>query len=76
MKKLIALGLSISMLLFLLAGCVKMLPAEPYEKGGDLAAADTGVESEPEVKDVTDVLGRTVSIPLDVERVVVTFNIE
>ena len=35
MKKLIALGLSISMLLFLLAGCVKMLPAEPYEKGGD-----------------------------------------
>ncbi len=47
MKKLIALGLSISMLLFLLAGCVKMLPAEPYEKGGDLAAADTGVESEP-----------------------------
>lgn len=76
MKKLIALGLSISMLLFLLAGCVKMLPAEPYEKGGDPAAADTGVESEPEVKDVTDVLGRTVSIPLDVERVVVTFNIE
>ena len=87
MKKRIAMLLALIMLVSLLAGCGNQSAApaateapaqsEPAAESAAPAEAETPAEPEaPTTIEVTDMKGRTVTLPADVQRVVVTFNME
>lgn len=69
MKKVISIILVLAMMLTILAGCGQ----DPA--GNNTNNANTEPEK-PATMEVTDMKGRTVTIPAKVEKVVVTFNLE
>ena len=69
MKKVISIILVLAMMLTILAGCGQ----DPA--GNNTSNANTEPEK-PATMEVTDMKGRTVTIPAKVEKVVVTFNLE
>jgi iron complex transport system substrate-binding protein len=79
MRRRIAQILAFTMALILLAGCTAK---EPPSNGADPDSNSSGsndtanTDSTPQTKTVTDVLDRTITLPGQVDRVVVTFNLE
>lgn len=74
MKKILALLLAALLLMSLLAACGSQPAPAPAE-----APAQQEAPAEPEKPatiEVTDMKGRTVMLPADIQRVVVTFNME
>lgn len=74
MKKILALLLAALLLMSLLAACGSQPAPAPAEA---LAQQEAPAEPEkPATIEVTDMKGRTVMLPADIQRVVVTFNME
>ena len=74
MKKILALLLAALLLMSLLAACGSQPAPAPAEAP---AQQEAPAESEkPATIEVTDMKGRTVMLPADIQRVVVTFNME
>lgn len=87
MKKILALVLVMLMLTPVLSGCGSQetkpaateAPSQQETPAEITTSADQESPAEPEVPltvEVTDMKGRTVTLPADVQRVVVTFNME
>ena len=87
MRKTFIILLALLMTLSVLAGCGNKTaaPAATNEPAPQPAASEPTVAAEPEVQpepeapatiEVTDMKGRTVTLPADIQRVVVTFNME
>lgn len=81
MKKTLAMLMLLVMVTGLLAGCggQQAAPAATQAPAQTEAPAEPETPAEPEAPstiEVTDMKGRTVTLPTDVQRVVVTFNME
>lgn len=81
MKKTLAMLMLLIMVTGLLAGCggQQTAPASTQAPAQTEAPAEPETPAEPEAPstiEVTDMKGRTVTLPADVQRVVVTFNME
>ena len=81
MKKALAMLMLLVMVTGLLAGCggQQTAPASTQAPAQTEAPAEPETPAEPEAPstiEVTDMKGRTVTLPADVQRVVVTFNME
>ena len=81
MKKTLAMMMLLAMVTGLLAGCggQQTAPAATQAPAQTEAPAEPESPAEPEAPstiEVTDMKGRTVTLPADVQRVVVTFNME
>ena len=70
MKKVISIILVLAMMLTILAGCGQT------PSGNNTKPANNTEPETPATIEVTDMKGRTVTIPAKVEKVVVTFNLE
>ena len=76
MKKTISLILVLAMILAVFAGCGQTPSGNNNVPANNTMPANNTEPEKPATVEITDMKGRTVTIPAKVEKVVVTFNLE